>query len=193
MNLENKFALVLNNSWVPIGVKNVKDAITSIYENNDWHIVQVDYVDNEPSIQPVSWSEWIELPIPEYCDAIHTQYLSFRVPTIIISKRYKKIHFKKLRPNLEGVYKRDKGICQYTGKKLNKTNSSIDHVLPKSRGGKDTWDNMVLCDKEVNNSKGSKLPDESGLQLISQPKEPKPITDVDMIRTRHRDWEIFLG
>jgi len=133
------------------------------------------------------------LDVPEYCKGIHTIRGIIRQPTVIISKTYSKVNFCKLRPNKRGIYDRDRGVCQYTGKKLTRSNCSIDHIVPKSRGGKDTWENMVLCDKEVNNKKGSKLPDEFYLQVIKEPKSPGPLPMVEIITTKHRDWEYFIA
>ena len=80
--------------------------------------------------------------------------------------------------------------CQYSGKKLNKDQLSIDHILPISRGGKDTWENMVCCDRDVNSAKSNKLPDEAGLKLINKPKKPTNGLVFDTIRD---EWKMFLG
>jgi 5-methylcytosine-specific restriction endonuclease McrA len=193
MGVENSYVLVLNSGWLPIGVKRLKEAISAVYENKDWQLVQIDYIDDEPLIQPVGWNDWMYLDVPEYCKGIHTIRGIIRQPTVIISKTYSKVNFCKLRPNKRGIYDRDRGVCQYTGKKLTRSNCSIDHIVPKSRGGKDTWENMVLCDKEVNNKKGSKLPDEFYLQVIKEPKSPGPLPMVEIITTKHRDWEYFIA
>ena len=193
MGVENSYVLVLNSGWLPIGVKRLKEAISAVYENKDWQLVQIDYIDDEPLIQPVGWNDWMYLDVPEYCKGIHTIRGIIRQPTVIISKTYSKVNFCKLRPNKRGIYDRDRGVCQYTGKKLTRSNCSIDHIVPKSRGGKDTWENMVLCDKEVNNKKGSKLPDEFYLQVIKEPKSPGPLPVVELITTKHRDWEYFIA
>jgi len=193
MGMENSYVLVLNSGWLPIGVKRLKEAISAVYENKDWQLVQIDYIDDEPLIQPVGWNDWMYLDVPEYCKGIHTIRGIIRQPTVIISKTYSKVNFCKLRPNKRGIYDRDRGVCQYTRKKLTRSNCSIDHIVPKSRGGKDTWENMVLCDKEVNNKKGSKLPDEFYLQVIKEPKAPGPLPMVEIITTKHRDWEYFIA
>jgi len=193
MGMENSYVLVLNSGWLPIGVKRLKEAISAVYENKDWQLVQIDYIDDEPLIQPVGWNDWMYLDVPEYCKGIHTIRGIIRQPTVIISKTYSKVNFCKLKPNKRGIYDRDRGVCQYTGKKLTRSNCSIDHIVPKSRGGKDTWENMVLCDKEVNNKKGSKLPDEFYLQVIKEPKSPGPLPMVEIITTKHRDWEYFIA
>jgi 5-methylcytosine-specific restriction endonuclease McrA len=84
-------------------------------------------------------------------------------------------------------------VCQYSGKNLKKSEGNIDHVIPKSKGGADTWDNMVLCSRDVNLRKGNKLNDEVGIKLIKQPKAPRPIYAYEMVReVKHPDWEPFI-
>ena len=127
MGVENSYVLVLNSGWLPIGVKRLKEAISAVYENKDWQLVQIDYLEDEPFIQPIGWNDWIDLDIPKYCKGIHTIRGIIRQPTVIIAKTYSKVNFRKLRPNKRGIYDRDRGVCQYTGKKLTRTNCSIDH------------------------------------------------------------------
>lgn len=193
MNLKNSYVLVLNSAWMPIGIKGIKDAIISVYDNKNWQIIQIDYTNNEPFIQPVYWDEWVKLDVPSYCEGIKTLKGLIRRPTVIISKSYSKIHFKYPKPTKKGIYDRDKGYCQYTGKKLDKNNCSVDHRIPKSKGGKDTWENMVLCDKKINSIKGSKLPSEFYLKLSKEPKEPTVTRNFTVTTTKHKDWSYFIN
>ena len=71
------------------------------------------------------------------------------------------------------VYKRDKGRCAYCGKELSRTEATIDHILPKSRGGKTTWENVVLSCKKCNCDKDDMTPEEAGMKLLVKPYNPK--------------------
>lgn len=71
------------------------------------------------------------------------------------------------KPTRKNLYVRDRGTCQYCGDKLTYEGSTLDHVLPKSKGGLDLWENLVLCCAPCNYKKGNKLLSESGLQLRS--------------------------
>jgi 5-methylcytosine-specific restriction endonuclease McrA len=86
-------------------------------------------------------------------------------------------------------------VCQYTGRKLRPSEGNIDHIVPRSRGGKTTWENCVLADKKVNSKKGNRLPEEIGLRLIRSPKAPKEVPTTALIRNPNRvqDWDVFLG
>ena len=53
MGVENSYVLVLNSGWLPIGVKRLKEAISAVYENKDWQLVQIDHIDDEPFIQTI--------------------------------------------------------------------------------------------------------------------------------------------
>lgn len=151
--------------------------------------------DEQEYVSPVSWDEWITLPVRDWDIAIHSPKMTIRVPTVIITARYDKIPEKtfKGKPTKEGVFIRDNGIDGYTGKELDFSAATIDHVIPKDRGGSDTYDNVVLTTKEINNNKGNKLNSEVGLTLLVSPHHPKPLKAYNAIRNiRHQDWKNFL-
>jgi len=71
---------------------------------------------------------------------------------------------------------------------------SLDHVLPRSRGGKDEWGNLVWSDKTVNAKKGNRLPHEAGLKLLRVPRAPKELPVTSLIHNAHGivDWKLFV-
>jgi 5-methylcytosine-specific restriction endonuclease McrA len=73
-----------------------------------------------------------------------------------------------LRPTRANIMLRDDEICQYCGKHTR--DLTLDHVLPRSRGGQSTWENLVACCKTCNGRKGSKLPKEASMKLLRQPR-----------------------
>jgi len=84
--------------------------------------------------------------------------------------------------------------CQYTGRALRPDEGSLDHVVPRSRGGKDVWENMVWSAKDVNQRKADRLPHEAGLKLLSTPRAPKELPAMAFIRNSHEiaDWKLFV-
>ena len=72
----------------------------------------------------------------------------------------------------KGIWERDGGHCQYTGKKLAPHEGNIDHMVPRSRGGLTSWENCVLADKRINSLKGNRLPEEVGFQLKKNRRRP---------------------
>ena len=89
-----------------------------------------------------------------------------------------------------GVRARDGHRCAYCGGIA----TTIDHVLPRSRGGRDSWENLVWASKAVNARKGDRLPQEAGLKLLSVPRAPKESPASALIRNAHdvADWDLFL-
>lgn len=84
--------------------------------------------------------------------------------------------------------------CQYTGKQVSQSKADIDHVIPRSRGGKNSWENMVVCSKELNRAKGNKTPKEAGLKLIKKPGKPSDRQLLfDPKLQIPSSWEKFIG
>jgi 5-methylcytosine-specific restriction endonuclease McrA len=209
-NVANKLiCLNLNANWQPVGFKTVKDAIVDLCgaESNgkpSTMALDIEYeldengqpiFDEAKSMNPVSWEEWMMLPIRPWDLAINSPTRSIRVPTVIIATNFNKMPIKtfKGKPSKDGIWNRDQGICQYTGKKLTKDQSTIDHVIPRSKGGLDTWTNMVVCDKSLNSKKGNKMNSELGLKLKKEPVEPSPTPVSALIReAKHHTWKHFL-
>ena len=102
----------------------------------------------------------------------------------------------KKRPKLcaRTIRERAGNRCQYTGKLLRPDEGSLDHVLPRSRGGKDEWGNLVWSDRTVNAKKGNRLPHEAGLKLLTVPRAPKELPVTVLIRNTHgvAEWRLFL-
>lgn len=110
------------------------------------------------------------------------------IPEIVSLKNYIYIPQKEILLSKKKIFERDCFTCQYTGKKLDNKTVSVDHVIPLSRGGKNTWTNMVTCCIKINNMKANKTPEEAGLRLIRKPFKPNRIHFLEM----NHDWEIFL-
>jgi 5-methylcytosine-specific restriction endonuclease McrA len=77
-----------------------------------------------------------------------------------------KVPPKTRKPNRKNIFERDKAKCQYCTKTLTFAKSTVDHVVPRSRGGKNTWSNLVLCCANCNTRKGSMTPSEAGMTLL---------------------------
>ena len=80
---------------------------------------------------------------------------------------------KEFSPTRKNIFRRDRHICQYCSCKLEGPNATVDHVLPRSRGGKHKWDNVVACCLSCNRKKGDRTPSEAKMDLLSNPKPLK--------------------
>ena len=187
--LQNK-VIVLNKMWQAIDQISVQKAISQMASDAATGL-EITGTDN---IRPVSWAEWLTLAPRADDSVIHTTKLVIRAPTVVVAVNYG--GFPKRRPklSLKEVARRDGGICQYTRKKLKPSEMSLDHVIPKSRGGDPkSWTNIVLADKTVNNKKGSRLNSEIGLRLIRTPTEPGILNPQATIIPYHPDHLLFVS
>ena len=145
-------------------------------------------------LTPVTREEWITLPIRDQDEAVHTVRGLIRVPTAIVAVNYAKVPGKRPKLCAKAIRERDGNRCQYTGRMLHQNEGSLDHVVPRSRGGKDVWENLVWSAKELNQRKADRLPREAGLKLISVPRAPKELPVPALIRNTAEieDWKLFL-
>lgn len=116
---------------------------------------------------------------------------TFDRPSVIVLSRYVKVPYARRVPvTRRGILRRDGNRCAYCAASAN----TIDHVMPKSRGGAESWDNLVACCFKCNNIKSDRTPQEMGWRLRVQPKMPVgPSWFALGLDFRHSDWEDFLG
>ena len=142
-------------------------------------------VQSDDYIVPVRWDDWLKLPVREHDNAVNTPRGPVRVPTVIVAANYAKVPLRRPRFGARGIWERDGGVCQYTGRKLAPKEGNIDHVVPRSRGGKTSWDNCVLAHREVNSRKADRLPHEAGLRLRKRPVARARCRRAAFIRNHH--------
>ena len=188
--LNKSIVLVLNRNWQAINVRTPQEAFCMMATN----VATGLEIEGEDHIRPVTWDEWITLPIRPQDTAVHTVRGGVRVPTVIVAVNYAKVPKKRPKLCAKTIRERDGNRCQYTGKLLKPDEGSLDHVLPRSRGGKDIWENLVWSSKEVNTRKADRLPHEAGLKLLSKPRAPKELPASAFIRNSHEvaDWKLFV-
>src|SRR5260221_13681849 len=141
--------VVLTRSWQAMSMRTAADAFCQMATN----VATALEIDGENRIRPVTWDEWITLPIRDGDNAVHTVRGAIRVPTVIVAVNYARVPKKRPKLCAKAIRERDGNRCQYTGKLLRPDEGSLDHVLPRSRGGKDEWGNRAWSAKEVNRRK----------------------------------------
>lgn len=203
--LNAKICLRLNANWQRIGFATVAEAFTALTGGDKKSppalALDIEYeldeegkpnYDKMLSVMPKSWDEWMELPVRTFDMSISTVKRQIRVPTVIICPKFHKMPIKKPRPTPKAIRERDNNVCQYSGKKLTNKTASIDHILPKSKGGQDTWENLILCDKDLNSKKGNRLNEEIGLKPLRKPFAPKAVPLSELIKdSKHPDHHHF--
>lgn len=196
----NANVLVLNRYYQAIRVVNVRRAFSLLCRD----LAEVVHIEadeaGEKRWQNLDFAEWCEISQlkrefePDAHDWIHTVRLQIAVPRIIRLLGYDKLPRQDVKFNRRNIYARDSNRCQYCGKKFPTTELSLDHVIPKSQGGKTTWDNIVCCCVKCNVRKGGRTPEQAHMHLISKPAKPKrsPVISIRLADERYWSWKQFL-
>jgi 5-methylcytosine-specific restriction endonuclease McrA len=116
---------------------------------------------------------------------------SFPMPSVIRLHRYVYLPYKGVMLSRQNVFRRDSGHCQYCGRTEDLT---LDHVIPKSRGGKTSWDNLTTACRKCNSRKGDLTPDEAKMPLKVKPYKPSFVMFLrDFSGSIEESWIPFLG
>ena len=138
---------------------------------------------------------WRTLPLREHDDVIPVVGGGLRVPRVVHLQRYDRTPRLTVRLTRRNLMFRDAHQCQYCGKRPPLRELNIDHVLPRSRGGPDSWENLVTACRVCNLRKGWKTPDEANMRLARRPFRPKWTTTAQILlgaSSRFKEWDPFL-
>lgn len=187
MNLTRP-ALILNKNWTPIRIATVRDALIALFEGRAKAISVDDY-------GTYDFESWSKLALTKGEPFIYTATSTLRIPEIIVLNHYDKIPEPKVVFSRINIFRRDDYTCQYCSKKKATNKLTIDHVVPRSRGGKSTWTNCVVACWDCNSSKASKTLGESGLKLLRKPFKPEwtPRLVLKKVRNTPENWKKFLS
>jgi 5-methylcytosine-specific restriction endonuclease McrA len=100
---------------------------------------------------------------------LHAARMTVRVPSVIRLLEYRRIPHQTRALSRKNILLRDRNTCQYCGEVLPTSELTLDHVIPRSRGGASTWENLVACCHLCNHRKGNRLPNEAGMKLLREP------------------------
>ncbi|MBB6429904.1 HNH endonuclease [Algisphaera agarilytica] len=183
--------LVLNKHWRALRIITAAEALADLF------VGRVEAVDTDyQSYDFASWHELSEYASefePEDQHFVQTVTSAVLVPVVVRLLHFDRVTRPTLRLSRRNVYLRDDYTCQYTGKRLPSSELNLDHIVPTSRGGKTTWENLVCCSVGVNSLKGDKTPEEAGLKLIRLPRRPDATELLfKSRRERHDSWKHFV-
>ncbi len=190
-HIHKSTVLVLNRNWQAIDSKTPAQAFCMMANDS---ATALDIAD-DGSMTPLRFSDWLKLPVRARDVAIGTVRGDVRMPTVIVLARFSRVPLRRPNFGIRGIWERDGGVCQYTGKKLKPSEGNIDHVVPRSRGGASSWQNCVLAHKDINSRKADRTPHEAGLRLIREPGAPKALPTSMFIKNLHgvEDWAHFVS
>ena len=115
-------------------------------------------------------------------------------PSVIRLKHHVRWIPRKVRFNRTGVFRRDQYVCQYCSKALTPSKLTLDHVLPRGRGGENSWKNCVTSCFECNNKKGMRTPEEARMALLHKPTAPQLTiaNEFAVMKNKHDSWKQYV-
>ncbi len=165
-NLE-KNVLVLNQNFEPLSVCSAKRAIVMVF------LGKAEIIERYNGYR------------------IHSVSNSYPLPSVVKLGIYIKIPYKRILLSRKNILKRDQHRCQYCGRTDRPL--TVDHIIPKHLGGKDTWENLVCACVKCNSIKGNRTPEQAGLKLLSKPRKPNHITYIQrFIGISDDHWKRYL-
>lgn len=150
--------LVLNKSWMPIDSTSVRDALCNVMSERAVFLTTPDYMQHD-------MYSWMQLPTGKDEQCIKTACGEIKVPEIILLSEYSKIPVRKVVFCRRNLWRRDGRRCQYCGLEPPMDEITIDHIVPRSKGGESTFKNCVLCCIPCNLKKGSRDLKHTGMRL----------------------------
>lgn len=180
--------LVLNRHWMAVGFTQARRAISLVYEDVAKVIAPETFVLYDFD----TWADLSRQMPPQDC--VRSVRVVFRIPEIIILTTYSGMPRANVAFSRRNLCIRDRYTCQFCGERLSGENLTIDHVLPRSRGGHATWENCVLACVRCNERKGNRKPEEVGMRLLKQPRRPRWAPSFGIpLRHRKESWEKFIS
>ncbi|MBE0535362.1 MAG: HNH endonuclease [Phycisphaerae bacterium] len=187
--------LVLNKHYMALRVIGVRRAFTLLFKEQA-EVVACEQ-GNYCNYDFHSWRQLTELKETFQAneqDWISTVAFDIAVPRVIRLLSYDRLPRRPVKLNRRNIFARDRNLCQYCGKKFPLSELSIDHVNPRSLGGKSTWENVVCACTKCNVRKGGRTPNQAHMTLICKPVMPRrnPIIHVQFNQKRYKSWKQFL-
>lgn len=196
--------LLLNRHYAPLRVITARRAFTLLCKELA-EVVHVEGESTEATFSNYDFTQWLEVSAlqhrvePAAHDWVRTVRLSIAVPRVIRLLGYDRLPRVRVRLSRRTIFERDGHQCQYCRRFFRAGDLSVDHVLPRARGGGDSWENLVTACIRCNATKGDRTPAEAGMPLARAPRRPAPETLLAAGRVggrraepRFAAWRLFL-
>ena len=179
--------LVLNRGYFPVSVTTVQRAFTMLY------IGVARALDAE--FRTFDFQSWSELSVAVHEENIGLVGRMVRVPRVVALNTFDRLPKRTVRFSRLNIMLRDQHTCQYCGHRFKRSQLNLDHVIPRARGGKTTWENIVTSCLQCNHRKGGRLPADAGLKLIRHPFRPRaiPFFRPTGNGTLYEQWKPFIS
>ena len=166
LDILSKKVLLLNSSYEPISIINSKKAIIMLM------LGKVDYIEKGNKF-------------------IKSEKIQFLLPVVVKLKAFVYLKRRRIALTRQNIFKRDNYICQYCGKKSKSL--TIDHVIPKNKGGVDSWENLVSACVKCNLSKADNYLKDINMPLLNKPKKPHFLLYMQgYVNNEYESWKPYL-
>lgn len=193
--------LLLNAHYMAMRVVSVRRAFTLLFKRDEQQqpVAEIVHVE-EGRYVSYNFDDWAQLSAfrrefePTSHDWVRTVRFDLVVPRIVRVLTFAKQPKQDVKFNRRNLFARDHNLCQYCGKRFPTSELSLDHVVPRSRGGKSTWENIVCACTRCNVRKGGRTPDEAHMKLVRAPAKPRrnPVVSITLADHRYSSWKQFL-
>lgn len=181
----NQSVLVLNRSWLAVHVCDVRRALGLL-------VLGLARVVTE-EFETHDFQSWCDLSRFAQANYLRTPRFKLLVPEIIVLTEYNAVPPRRVKLSRRNIFERDRYTCQYCGSVPPRSELSIDHVVPRSRGGTTTWRNVVLACTDCNTHKRDLLPREAGMRPRRPPQEPPWRPGAGLrVAAHRRSWQRFV-
>lgn len=196
----NAKVLVLNRAYAAMRIVSARRAFCLLSRS----IAEVIHVEKDElgtdRYMTYDLASWMEVSALQHefererHDWVRTVRFELAVPRIIRLLGYDRLPEQGVKLNRRNLFARDRNRCQYCNRIFPTSDLSLDHVIPRSRGGQDTWENLVCSCIRCNARKGGRTPDEAHMKLWRKPERPKrnPLIALRLGNQKYQSWKAFL-
>ncbi len=177
--------LVLNRSWRPVHVTTVRRALCMLFRDAARVVAP-------ETLSTFTFDEWLEQPLADDDLILRSPSVRLAAPEVILLVRYDRVPCHEAPFTRRNLFLRDDFTCQYCGRRTATDRLSVDHIMPRSRGGTTTWENCVLACVACNARKADRSLKESGLRLLRPPVRPRWTPYLNLRPSQRMDsWSRF--
>lgn len=188
--------LVLNRLYMAVQVISVRRALSMLVKGD----AEVVHVQDEGYFESYTFERWLERSIVRMGswdpddDVLRSVRFELEAPRIVRLLEFDRLPRQRVKFNRRNLFARDGNRCQYCGKKYAPHELSMDHVIPRSRGGPANWENIVTACLRCNVRKGGRTPRDAGMPLVKTPERPRtsPLLSMKLSSRKYQSWRVFL-
>jgi 5-methylcytosine-specific restriction endonuclease McrA len=185
--------LVLNRLWQAVNIVGVQRAFSLLLQDHAQVIYTGD--DSFRMLDSGAWLRLSEEESPEDNEAyVQTVRMRIRVPKVLLLREYDQLPVQEVKFSRETLFERDNYRCQYCGNNFEETQLNMDHVIPRDKGGRTSWENIVTSCIKCNSRKANRLPHQANMHLIRKPERPRwrPFISSLIGQNYDSDWDHFI-